>query len=56
MKSDPICARDHGYRGVEIARYLEKEQASIVEHERKREALAGALKRLNGYLKARKTT
>jgi hypothetical protein len=48
-----LAAKDLGYKGVEIARYLEKEQASIVEYERKRVVLAADLKRLHEYLKKR---
>ena len=45
-----LAAKDQGYKGVEIAVYLEKEPASIVEYERKRDAYAGNLKKLHGYL------
>lgn len=51
-----LAAKDHGYKGVEIAGYLEKEQASIVEHERKRAACEGELKRLHAHLKLQGTT
>ncbi len=46
-----LAAKDYGYKGVEIAEYLDKEPASIVEYERKRADYAGELRRLNGYLK-----
>jgi hypothetical protein len=45
-----LAAKDQGYKGVEIAVYLEKEPASIVEYERKRDAYAGDLKKLHGCL------
>ena len=46
-----LAAKDRGYKGVEIAGYLDKEPASIVEYERKREAYAGDLTKLHGYFK-----
>jgi len=51
-----LAAKDQGYKGVEIAVYLEKEPASIVEYERKRDAYTGDLKRLHGHLKRARTT
>jgi putative transposase len=46
-----LVAKDYGYKGIEIARYLEKDPASITEYDRKREAYLGDLKKLQGYLK-----
>ncbi len=46
-----LAAKDQGYKGVEIARYLDKEPASIGEYERKRGSVAGDLTRLLRYLK-----
>jgi len=46
-----LAAKEHGYKGVEIAGYLEKEPSSIAEYESKRADYSGDLKRLQGLLK-----
>ena len=46
-----LAAKDHGYKGVEIAGYLDKEPASIVEYECKRDVYAAELKGLHAFLK-----
>jgi len=51
-----LAAKDYGYKGVEIARYLEKEPASIVEYEYKRDACTAELKRLRAFFKRGRIT
>lgn len=51
-----LAAKVHGYKGVEIASYLEKEPASLAEYEKKRDSFAGDLKKLQDWLKRRTIT
>jgi REP element-mobilizing transposase RayT len=51
-----LTAKAHGYKGVEIAEYLEKEPPSIAEYGRKRDLFAADLKEMRDYLKRRRKT
>jgi putative transposase len=46
-----LTAKAQAYKGVEIAAYLEKEPASLVEYDKKRDALSEDLKKLQIWLK-----
>jgi REP element-mobilizing transposase RayT len=46
-----LSARAQGYKGVEIAAYLDKEPASLAEYNKKRAAVSEELKKLEGWLK-----
>ncbi|HUJ17092.1 MAG TPA: transposase [Nitrospirota bacterium] len=45
-----LAAKDQGYKGVEIAVYLEKEPPSISAYDRKRDLFTGDLTALQGHL------
>lgn len=51
-----LAAKDHGYKGVEIAEHLEKEPSSIAEYDMRRRELAGELRRLTAGLGGRAKT
>ena len=46
-----LMAKSHGYKGVEIAAYLEKEPASLAEYDKKRDNALEDMKKLQGWLK-----
>ncbi|HUJ17093.1 MAG TPA: hypothetical protein VL197_03790 [Nitrospirota bacterium] len=45
-----LAAKAHGYRGIEIAGYLDKEPPSISAYDRKRDLFTGDLTALQGHL------
>jgi putative transposase len=45
-----LTAKSQGYKGVEIAAYLDKEPASLVEYDKKRVALSADLTKLQDWL------